>query len=161
MASSFKTSSDFDCSADDLFSLHADPEFQSAKALALGAHTATCEIESATDTEVRLRLETAREGFGGRGKEVATMRMTLDRETRGSTWSQTVQGYERRASVEGVSVVSEVEGGGARLTVSGTINIRIPLVGRVIEGKILGAIQKIADRETAFIRDRLRALKER
>ena len=63
--------------------------------------------------------------------------------------------------MEGVSVVSEVEGGRARLTVSGTINIRIPLVGRVIEGKILGAIQKIADRETAFIRDRLRALKER
>ena len=158
MASSFETSSDFDCSAEDLFALHADPEFQRAKALALGAHSATCEVEATTDREVRLRLESSRDGFGGRGREVATMRMTLDRETRGSSWTQTVQGYERRASVQGVSVVSELPGGRARLTVSGTIDIRIPLVGRVIEGKILGAIQKIADREAAFIRERLRTL---
>ncbi len=155
MASDFETSSEFECGADELFALYADPEFQRAKALALGATVATCVVERTNDTAVVLRLETTRPSFSGRGEERAIMRMELDRVTRGSTWRQTVRGHERRARVEGTSTVSKLAEGRSRLTVAGRVEIRIPLVGRIIEGKILGAVRGIADKEAAFIRARL------
>jgi len=157
MPSVFEKSSEFACSADELFALYADPEFQRSKAIALGATAAACVIEQATKEYVVIRLETTRPSFGGRREEFATMRMELDRVTRGSSWIQTVRGHERRARVEGTSTVSELSGNRARLTVEGSIDIRIPLFGRIIEGKILGAIEGIADREAAFIRAQLAA----
>lgn len=156
MAKTFTTSSEFDCSADFLFELFADVAFQEARALALGATQARCVIESESAGEVVVRVEATRASYGGRGEERSIMRMWLDRRTRGSRWTQTVVGYEDRASVEGTSDVEDLGGSRARLVVKGTIAIRIPVLGRVIESKIVGAIDRLAATEAEFIRGRLR-----
>lgn len=156
MARTFTTASEFDCSADTLFDLFADVAFQEARAVALGATQARCVVESKADDEVVVRVEATRASYGGRGEERSVMRMWLDRRTRGSRWTQTVIGYEDRASVEGTSDVEEVDGARARLVVKGTIAIRIPVIGRVIESKIVGAIDRLAAKEAEFIRGRLR-----
>lgn len=152
MTRTFETRAEFGCSAAQLFSLYADPAFQEGRARALGAHTATCAVTSETEAEIVVRLEATRPSFSGRGDESSVMSMTLDRATRGSCWTQTVRGYESRARVEGTSQVVELGPARAELIVRGSIEIRIPIVGRVIESKIVGAMDKLAAREAEYIR---------
>ncbi len=152
MARSFSTSSQFDVSARVLFELYGDTTFQEDKAVHMGALSATATRREREDGRVEMTIEMLRPKHGGGGEERATMTMVLDPRTFGSTWKQVVHGYEERARVEGTSTVRAEGEQRCSLTIDGTIEIRIPLLGRMIERKIVDAIERDVGKEEGFIR---------
>jgi len=152
MAKRFSSKSCFDVPAPALFELYADTSFQEAKAVHMGARSASATRAERPDgkLEVTVTMVRPRHG-GGDTDEHATMTMLLDPKTLGSTWRQVVRGYERRARVEGTSCVRAMGAERCELTVEGSIEIKIPLLGRLIERKIVEAIERSVDQEAGFI----------
>lgn len=157
MARTFSTTSHFDVSARVLFELYGNTEFQEDKAIHMGALSASATRGRREDGRIEMTIDMLRPKHGGGGEERSTMSMVLDPRTFGSTWRQVVHGYETRAKVEGTSTVEAEGEAKCALTIDGTIEIRIPLLGRMIERKIVAAIERDVGKEAGFIRRALEA----
>lgn len=157
MARPFSTSGRFDVPARALFELYGETRFQEEKALAMGALSARATRSELPSGTVQMVLEMTRPRHGGGGgEEQAVMTMDLDPQTFGSQWKQVVKGQESRARVEGTSSVQALDEHRCELRVDGTIEIKVPLLGRMIERKIVDAIERDAHKETSFIEAALR-----
>ncbi len=143
-----------DASPDALFELYVDPEFQEFKATNTGSTRARASTREESDGSVVLTVETWRPAHWGSGEEEMRYECRFPAGSKRGKWKRVVKGMENRTRVEGdVEIVADGDGG--RIITRGEIDIRIPLMGRRIERRIIDGIAEGKDREVRLWREGL------
>jgi hypothetical protein len=71
-------------------------------------------------------------------------------------WERVRHGFEDRAGAGGCSRIVAGADGGSTVEVEGELDIRVPLVGRWIEARIVASLSEQSRREAELVRQRLR-----
>ncbi len=133
-----------------LFDAHVDPRFQEEKWHALGATVARASRRDEADGTIVVEIYSSQPARWGNGEANAgTMTYRLDPKTRRGTWTRVQKGFEKKAKAEGTIVFLEDGEGRSKVTVDGVIEIRVPLMGKLIERKIVAAIASEERKEEA------------
>jgi uncharacterized protein YndB with AHSA1/START domain len=156
MAATFSTRSDYDVSPRRLFELLTDPEFLERKAKHFGADEAQVTRSEEADGTVVVTTVTKKPAHWGSGIDHAEMTLRMHPETLEGTWAHRQIGMEDKSKAEGTCRI-EGEGDRSSYHSSGSIEIRIPVLGRMIEKRIKAGIEEGTQKEAAYIRDTLRA----
>ncbi len=147
---SFSSRQRFPVPVQALFDAHVDPRFQEEKWTALGATTARASRRDEADGTIVLEIFSAQPARWGDGESNAGTRIyRLDPETRRGTWPRVPKGFETKVKAEGTIVFSEDGEGRSKVAVDGVIEIRVPLMGKLIERKIVAAIASEERKEEA------------
>ncbi|MCB9706796.1 MAG: DUF2505 family protein [Myxococcales bacterium] len=156
MTARFNSRQRFPVPVDALFEAHCDPAFQEAKALALGATTAKARRRDEGGSVV-VEIDSSQPArWGGGEANAGTMTYRLDPAGLRGTWKRTQKGYEDRSRAEGTIVFRALGDGQSEVEVQGEIEIKIPLMGKMIEKKIVAAIDEQRAKEEATAADLLR-----
>jgi len=129
--------------ADGLVALYKNPEFQLARSRALGTLEATCTREG----DVVVLEETRDTGWK---PHVYVTRLTTRWDGRRATWTLERVSGPGDAAAEGTLVV-EPRGTGSTLTLDGTLEVRVPVLGRMIERLARRGLTAEKDVEAKFI----------
>lgn len=129
--------------ADALVELYKDPEFQLARSRALGTLEATCTREG----DVVVLEETRDTGFK---PHLYVTRLTTHWDGRRATWELARVSGPGDAAAQGTIVV-EPRGRGSTLVLDGTLEVRVPLLGRMIERLARRGLTSEKDVEAKFI----------
>lgn len=140
----------------ELFAAHADPKFQEAKALALGSTTAAASRRDEADGTIVIAIDTTEPPRWGSDAQAGTMTYRLDPKALRGTWSRLQKGFEKKARAEGTIVFRDAGGGRSEVIVDGVIEIKVPIMGKMIEKKIVAAIAEQRPKEEAIAADLLR-----
>ncbi len=150
MMASFSSRQRFPVSVQALFDAHVDPRFQEEKWIALGATTARASRKDETDGTIVLEIYSSQPARWGNGESNAgTMIYRLDPKARRGTWTRIQKGFEKKAKAEGTIVFTEDGEGRSKVAVDGVLEIRVPLMGKLIERKIIAAIASEERKEEA------------
>jgi len=134
-----------------LFDAHIDPRFQEEKWLALGATTARASRKDEADGTLVVEIYSSQPARWGNGEANAgTMIYRLDPKTLRGTWTRVQKGFEKKAKAEGTIIFQEDGEGRSKVEVEGVIEIRVPLMGKLIERKIVAAIASEERKEEAI-----------
>ena len=155
MTASFTSRLRVPAPVDALYAAFTDPAFLEARARALGALRAAASRRDEGAVLV-LVLDTEDPPNPGQDKNVGTMTWRLDPATRRGTWQRVQHGFEKRSRAEGTIAMVAAGDGAAELVTAGEIEIKIPLMGKMIERKIVEAIDKQRGREEQVTADLLR-----
>jgi len=140
----------YELDADRLVALYKDPEFQLARSRALGTLEATCEREG----DVVVLEETRDTGFK---PHLYVTRLTTRWDGRRATWELTRVSGPGDAAAEGTLLV-EPRGKGSTLTLEGTLEVRVPLLGRMIERLARRGLTAEKDVEAKFVERWIRTI---
>lgn len=150
----FSIELDLDASPDALLELYVDPKFQEFKATQTGSTRAKASKRQESDGSQLLIVETWRPAHWGSGEEEMRYECRFPAGSKKGTWKRIVKGMESRARVEGtVEIVAR--GGGSTIITRGEIDIRVPLMGRRIERRIVDGIAEGKQRELRLWREGL------
>jgi hypothetical protein len=137
-----------------VFELLNDPPFLERKARDFGATDARASRTTAADGTVIVTIDTWEPAHfppGSKGTSRRTMTLETDLVARRSRWVQIVHGMEDRSSAEGSSEVVELGPSRCALITRGAIEIRVPIMGKVIEKKIVQGVENNADNERRYV----------
>lgn len=140
---------------DALYAAFTDPAFLEARARAMGSLRAKASRADEPGAVV-LTLETEDPPNPGQDENVGTMIWRLDPQGRRGTWQRIQRGFEKRARAEGTVALVAAGPDAAEILTSGEIEIKVPILGKMIERKITEAIAKGAAREEQVTADLLR-----
>ena len=147
---SFSSRQRFPVSVDALFNAHVDPRFQEEKWLALGATTARASRKDEVDGTIVVEIYSSQPARWGNGEANAgTMIYRLDPTSQRGTWTRIQKGFEKKSRAEGTIVFLSDGEGRSKVKVDGIIEIRVPLMGKLIERKIVSAIASEERKEEA------------
>ena len=152
MSRSFRFEKRYSLGAAETFAVLSDPRFLEQRARHMGSTDVVCAREDHPDGGVTLKLEESRQVPGKR----APLRSTLTfRWTRSkiAEWSQRQHGYEDRSSAGGTVRIHDGQGAGCRVVVTGQLEIRVPLLGRMLERTVLAKIMQGQRKEAEFFED--------
>lgn len=143
-----------DASPDALLDLYMDPDFQEFKATNTGSNRAKASKREEPDGSLVLIVETWRPAHWGSGEEQMRYECRFPAGTKKGTWKRIVKGMENRTRVEGtVDIIADGDGG--KIITRGDIDIRVPLMGRRIERRIVDGIAEGKNRELRLWREGL------
>jgi len=135
----------FDAPPEALLALLMDPRFQERRSAHLGTAAARC-----TRRGDALVLEETRDtGFGEPWRSRLTTRW--DVATRRARWTLERVAGPGDASAEG-DLAIEPDGSGSRLRLTGTLEVRVRVLGPMIERLARRALRAEREREAAFLR---------
>ena len=140
---------------DALYAAFTDPAFLEARARALGSSRASASRVDEPGAVV-LTMETEDPPNPGQDENVGTMIWRIDPETRRGTWRRIQRGFEKRARAEGTIALVAAGPAAAEIVTTGEIEIKVPVLGKMIERKISEAIAQGAAREEQVTADLLR-----
>jgi hypothetical protein len=134
-----------------------DPAFLVQKARDFGATDAKATAHVESDGTVVAVLDVWEPAHFPPGK--GTSHRTLTQRThpakkRGS-WTQVVHGLEDRSTAEGTTELIELGSNRCELITRGSIEIRVPLLGKTIEKKICAGVEASSAKEQRYIADAL------
>jgi hypothetical protein len=145
----FRSEIELPASAERVHQLLIDPDFQRRKALAGKTLVAEATREDQGEVVV-LVLREERKPMMGKEPNRSTMTMRWDAAGTRATWIHVQHGQEKRSSSEGSVELRPLGGERCKLITEGTIEIRVPLIGRSIEKKVVKAIEAERSGERAF-----------
>lgn len=130
-----------------------DPEFLVHKARDFGATDAKASARVEADGTLVAILDVWEPAHFPPGK--ATSHRTLTQRTdpirKRGTWTQIVHGFEDRSTAEGTTELVELGPQRTELINRGTIEIRVPLLGKTIEKKICAGVEAGSAKEQRYI----------
>lgn len=145
----------FDTSAQTLFALWTDPAFQEARSKHLGTLEARCR-RRAEGGRVVVELDEVRDT--GWRPHLFESRHTVrwDPETLTGRWTLVQTGGPGDAGAEGRIEIRDEGPARCRLVLEGTLTIRVPLLGAMIERLAVRALRAEREKEARFVAARLR-----
>ena len=150
----FSIELELDASPDALLELYVDPAFQEFKATNTGSTRAKASRREESDGSLLLIVETWRPAHWGSGEEEMRYECRFPAGSKKGSWKRVVKGMENRTRVEGtVDILARGDGG--TIITRGEIDIRVPLMGRRIERRIVDGIAEGKQRELRLWREGL------
>jgi hypothetical protein len=152
MTVNFSVRTTYDVSPQRLFDLLTDPAFLERKALDMGADVAKVTRHEELDGTLVLVTDVEEPAHWGKGQDHRTMTTRINPKTFDGTWVHRQHGMEDRAKVEGSFRIVELGESRCEYINEGAIEIRVPMMGKMIEKKIKAGIEKGTAKETAYIK---------
>lgn len=150
MTQEFKSVTILPAGCEQVFSMLTDPHAIEALEKELGAHVARCERKEPPGAGVVFSVYTEKPGHGGDDKLARSTRTTTwEADKMRGRWVHLQHGQEKRARVEG-TVRLQPQDEGCRLTIEGEIQIRVPIVGKFIEKKVVESFEQQREKERRF-----------
>ena len=154
MTARFELHQVYEHPAQQVFELLNDPPFLERKALDFGATDAKVTRTTRADGMLIVTIdvwEPAHFPPGNKNPSRRTMTLETDTKTRRSRWTQIVHGMEDRSTAAGDSEVVELGPNRCELITRGSIEIRVPIMGKVIEKKIVQGVENNAEKERRYV----------
>ncbi len=147
----------FNCSAETLFKHLSDDAFDSKMMAELGINKETLEATETKDgPRYRIRVkdkdsvpEAFRSLVGGELVYVETRQWFV--ETLDNNWKIKTDFMTEKVNIHGIVRVVAVDEGHCERQIQGTVEIKIPLMGKKIEAKIMEALVENFEKSVAFI----------
>lgn len=153
MAAHFEIRQVYEHSASAVLELLNDPSFLARKARDFGATDA--KVASKIDGDgiivVTIDVWEPTRFRPGKGSEHRTLTQRTDPRTRRGTWTQVIHGVEDRSRAEGTSEVVDLGPRRCELITRGVIEIRVPVMGKVIEKAITTGVEANSATEQRYI----------
>jgi hypothetical protein len=140
-----------------LIELLNDPTFLMQKARAFGAMDAKATARTEADGTIVAILdawEPARFPPGASTNHRTLTQRTNPTSKRG-TWTQVIHGLENRSTAEGTTEMIELGPTRCELITRGSIEIRVPLLGKTIEKKICAGVEAGSAKEQRYVAEAL------
>lgn len=157
----FEFSSEFPVTPAKLFALLGSPAFQEALALRFGALEASAEEVGRNGDVVKMKIELLDRGFGLMGAVLkgkplrAAVLYDWDFSDLTGCWNRYFIDHGRNIQIEGRLRVEPMGDEACRMSESGRLEVKLPLVGRGIEKKLALKLEQVHPRRVDFILRRL------
>ncbi|HUU02464.1 MAG TPA: DUF2505 family protein [Myxococcota bacterium] len=144
-----------------LFILLMTPAFQEAMALRFGALEVSANEIGRTAEVVKMKIELLDSGWGLMGAVIkgkplrATMLYDWNMSDMTGNWNRYFIDHGRNVEIEGLIRVEAMGDEACRMTESGRVEIKLPLVGKGIEKKLAKKLEDIQPKRVDFILNRL------
>lgn len=148
MTQRFKSVMILPASCDRVFELLTSPEALRACGVHLGAKIVRAQRREEGEGVI-VEVYNEKQGQTGHGEDKSTRTTTWNVDRRRGSWVHVQHGMEKRARAEGTVRLQEQDEG-CRYTVEGEIQIKVPIVGKMIEKKVVEALEKEAEREEGY-----------
>lgn len=149
MSRSFRFEKRYSLGAAQTFAVLTDPDFLEQRARHMGSTDPACTREDHLGGAVTMELQETRTVPGKKAPLRSTLTFRWSSPTT-AEWSQCQHGYEDRSSAAGAILIREVMGPGCTVIITGVLEIRVPLIGRVLERTILKKIKQGQQKEAEF-----------
>jgi len=140
MSRRFRLENLYSAPPDRVLALLWDPAVQDALTRRQGALACAATLEDGAETAV-LTLVEEREAMWGKEPDKSTMRVSFSKATRTATWERRLHGMEAWVHMRGTIAV-EARGDGAAEIIEGEIAVEVPVLGRLIEKKVVREVEK-------------------
>jgi hypothetical protein len=161
MARTYKFRNRFDATRDRIQELLTDPSVRESEALEVArAIEARCEIEEPRPGRKRLVIREKEYSRGMDGKrdtsrtEDITLTVDWDASAYRGTWTWSMASQAERVLVSG-STTLEADGKACTVVEEGRVEVKVPVIGKMIEGKVVGGIEKARPRWVDWLKARL------
>ncbi len=157
----FEFSSEFPVPPVKLFSLLRTPAFQEAMALRFGALEASANEIGRTADVVKMKIELLDPGWGLMGAVIngkplrATVLYDWNMSDMTGNWNRYFIDHGRNVEIDGLIRVDAMGDEACRMTESGRLEIKLPLIGRGIEKKLAAKLEDVQPKRIDFILKRL------
>lgn len=161
MAKTYRFRNRFDASRDRIQELLIDPDIRESEAIEVArAVEASCEVEERGPDVRRLVVHEKEYARGMDGKrdtsrtEDVTLTIDWDTSAYRCDWTWSMASQAERVFVSG-STTLEPDGDGCRVIEEGRVEVKVPVIGKMIEGKVVGGIEKARPRWVAWLEGKL------
>lgn len=154
MPATFHIQKDYPIDRASLLELVTSPAFQEEKALDLGALEVRCSRAEDAEGRVVMKVFTRRPPLWGSKPDKSTLILRWDPATFSATWKHIQHGQEKRSKAGGTTHMVDLGGGRCRLETRGELSIRVPVVGPLIEKKVIQFIQAEQEAEAHYLLER-------
>jgi hypothetical protein len=157
----FEFSSEFPVPPAKLFTLLKTPAFQEAMALRFGALEASANEIGRPAGVVKMKVELLDSGWGLMGAVIkgkplrATVLYDWSINDMTGVWNRYFIDHGRNVEIEGLIRVEAMGDEACRMTESGRVEIKLPLVGKGIEKKLAARLEDVQPKRVDFILNRL------
>jgi hypothetical protein len=156
VATDFRIEERYEASASALIELYSDPRFHEDKAKHMGFARAHAVRREQPDGTLELSIQTMRPAsWAPGGKDSSTFTLRIDPTTGDGTWDRVQHGFEDKADARGTQRIVADGDRASLVQVEGRLDIKIPMLGGMIEKKIIAAMESESEREADFVRSRL------
>lgn len=135
-----------------------DPSFLEQKARDFGATDAKVSSTTEADGTIVTTIdvwEPAHFPPGSKGTTHRTMTQRTKLASKRGTWTQVIHGMEDRSTATGTTELVEHGPERCELITRGSIEIRVPLLGKTIEKKICAGVEANAEKERRYVAEAL------
>lgn len=156
MGTEFRIEARYSASAGALIELYADPTFHEEKARHMGFARANAVRRTEDDGTLVLSLQTMRPAsWAPGGKDSSTFTLRMHPDTGEGSWERVQHGFEDRSDARGTQRILATDDGGCIVEVEGRLEVKVPMLGGMIEKKIVAAMESESTREADFVRAQL------
>ncbi|MBW2264381.1 MAG: DUF2505 family protein [Deltaproteobacteria bacterium] len=161
MTKTYKFNDRFDASRDRIQELLTDPELRKSEALDVARSLeASCELTEPRPGIKRLVVKEKEYARGMDGKKDTSrtedITLTIDWDTSAyrCDWTWMMASQAKRVFVSGTTTLLPV-GDGCTVIEEGRVEVKVPVIGKMIEGKVVGGIEKARPRWVAWFKEKL------
>ncbi|MFO7564353.1 MAG: DUF2505 family protein [Enhygromyxa sp.] len=153
MTARFETRQVYEHPVSAVIELLNDPDFLAQKARDFGATEAKATARTEADGTVVAILDVWEPAHfpPGKGTSHRTLTQRTNPTSKRGTWTQVVHGLEDRSKAEGTTELVELGPQRCELINRGSIEIRVPLLGKTIEKKICAGVEAGSAKEQRYI----------
>jgi hypothetical protein len=155
MAHRFHTDQRVRASAERTLELMIDPRGQEQLLRSLGTPEVEAELTYPRDGVAHVVIHTAEPAMKGAGTHRATLEMDWELATRTCRWVRHDHSFGERVQASGVTRIVE-EGEHCRVVDEGSIEVKVPVIGRAIAKKVVSLMEEMAPRKAAWWSARLK-----
>ncbi len=155
MAHRFHTDERIDASAERTMALMIDPRGQEELLRSLGTPEVRAELSHPREGVAHVVIHTAEPAMKGAGTHRATLEMDWELATRTCRWVRHDHSFGERVQASGVTRIVE-EGEHCRVVDEGSIEVKVPVIGRAIAKKVVSLMEEMAPRKAAWWSARLK-----
>jgi hypothetical protein len=148
MAKTYSFTDRFDADRDRVQELMTDPALREQEAVEIArALEAHCEVEEPREGLKRLVVHQKEYGRGMDGKkdesriEDVTLTIDWDTDDYACTWTWSMASQKDRVRVNGSTKLLD-DGGGCKVLEEGRVEVKVPMIGKMIEGKVVEGISR-------------------
>jgi hypothetical protein len=161
MTQRFSREERVESTADELLCLMLDEDFQTEMAKELGALEVRCS-HTEQGAEVVMTLFVEMPPKWGNEPDRSTHTTTWVPADLRASWKRIQHGHEHRSRAEGtVKICEDAAAGCCRIVTKGEVEIRVPLLGRSIEKKVVKALERDDERRRRMYRKGILELRQR
>ena len=155
MTQRFNIRKTYPISREKLFEWFTDPKYHEEKSLYSGSLSAVCTRTVEADGTIVIKLMESMKPFFGKGPEKGTYTGRWNPKSFTENWTYVPQGQEERVKAAGSSQIVALSDGECAQISMGEIEIKVPLIGGLIEKKVSKMIEEGIHKEEEFIRMRI------
>ncbi len=161
MAKTYKFTNRFNATKDRVQELMTDPRVREQEAVEIArAIEAKCVVEHPRDGLTRLVVHQKEYGRGMDGKRdtsvVEDVTLTIDWNTTAyrCDWTWSMASQKDRVHVKGTTALV-ADGNACKVVEEGHVEVKVPMIGKMIEGKVAAGIEKVRPRWVEWFEKKL------